>query len=461
MRKMIFIFSVTCLVVISAGCSSFNFSDAAGGGKLASPDFNAGLNIAKEKVFPSLIFIITLREEFREGKKVTFESSGSGVIISPDGEALTNWHVVNKATEIRCLLYDGSYFDAEVKGEDKDTDLALLKLKLPEKHAPLPFAGFGDSSKLKEGDFVMALGAPWGLSRSISVGIISCSNRFLPMRSEYSLWLQTDASISPGNSGGPLVNTNGTIIGINTLGVTAGGGDMGFAIPSETILTIVSQIRKFGKVNWTWTGLILQPLNDFRRNTYFNASSGVIVSGTEQESPARQAGLLSRDRIISINGEKVTAVTEEDLPNIRRKLGLLPKGKPVKLEIEREGKQLAIEFTPREKGEVEGVELDCPRWDFTVKTINQFDNPELYFHRKKGVFIYGVKYPGNAQSSGLMRNDIIISIDNKDIQSLDDIREIHKAAIEKVKDNPRILVNVLRNGSIKQLVLDFSRDYEK
>ncbi|OGV41199.1 MAG: hypothetical protein A2X48_21680 [Lentisphaerae bacterium GWF2_49_21] len=460
MIKKLSVLAAAFSLIFITGCASFTGSDMGAGGKLSNPDFQSAMKTAKEKVFPALVFIITLREEFREGKKVTIESSGSGIIISADGEALTNWHVVNKATEIRCLLYDGTNYDAELKGDDKDTDLALLKLKLPEKHAPIPYASFGDSSKLKEGDFVMALGAPWGLSRSISVGIISCSNRFLPMRSEYSLWLQTDASISPGNSGGPLVNIDGTIIGINSLGSTA-GGDMGFAIPSGTILPIISQFRECGKVNWTWTGLLLQPLKDFKKNTYFNATSGVIVSGTEQESPARQAGILSRDRIIKINREPITAITEEDLPDIRRALGLLPKGKPVSLELERDGKIITVEFTPREKGDVEGVELDCPRWDFTVKSINQFDNPELYFQRKKGVFIFGIKYPGNAQMSGLLRNDILTSIDGKDIQSLDDIKSIHKTAIENVKDKPRILVNVMRNGSMKQLVLDFSRDFEK
>ncbi|HCE44633.1 MAG TPA: hypothetical protein DET40_13895 [Lentisphaeria bacterium] len=460
MRYKILTVATAFIFVLFSGCSTFNSQEEMSGGKIINPDFQSAIKCAKEKVFPALVFIITLREEFREGKKVTLEASGSGVIISPGGEFLTNWHVVNKATEIRCLLFDGTNYEAELMGDDKDSDLALLKLKLPEKHPPLPYATIGNSSKLKEGDFVMALGAPWGLSRSISVGIISCTNRFLPMKSEYSLWLQTDASISPGNSGGPLVNIDGTIIGINSLGSTM-GGDMGFAIPAETIQQIIPQLREHGKVNWTWTGLLLQPLKDFKTNTYFNASSGVIVSGTEQESPARQAGITSRDRIIRINGEPITAITEEDLPDIRRKLGLLPKGKPVTVELERDGKLASVQFTPREKGEVEGVELDCPRWDFTVKTINQFDNPQLYFYRKKGVFIFGVKYPGNAQMCGLQHNDIVTSIDGKDIQTLDDIKAVHKAAIENVKDKPRILVNVLRNGSLKQVVLEFSRDYEK
>jgi len=134
---------------------------------------------------------------------VAQEVAGSGVIISKGGEVLTNWHVVDKAIEVRCLLSDGRPLDAKVLGTDKDTDLALLQLEKPSGGALLPMAALGHSSLLKEGDFVMAMGAPWGMARSVSIGIISCTARFLATSSEYSLWLQTDASICPGNSGGP------------------------------------------------------------------------------------------------------------------------------------------------------------------------------------------------------------------------------------------------------------------
>src|SRR6185437_4483512 len=152
---------------------------------------------------------------------------------------------------------------------DKDADLAVIRVNRPadKKKTPLPFAAMGDSTKLQEGDFVMAMGAPWGLSRSVSLGIISCTKRYLPNTSEYSIWLQTDASISPGNSGGPLVNTNGELVGINTRAMLQ-GGDMGFAVPSETIVPVVEQLRAGGRVNWSWTGLQLQPLKDFNRNMY-------------------------------------------------------------------------------------------------------------------------------------------------------------------------------------------------
>src|SRR5205814_149670 len=134
----------------------------------------------------------------------------------------------------------------------------------------------GDSKRLAEGEFVMAMGAPWGLSRSVSIGIISCVDRYLDEASEYSLWLQTDASISPGNSGGPLVNTDGEVIGLNARG-SMQGGDMGFAIPSATLKTVVPHLRDEGQVPWLYSGLKLQPLRDFNRDMYFDGDAGVVI----------------------------------------------------------------------------------------------------------------------------------------------------------------------------------------
>ena len=427
---------------------------------LATLDFREVVREAKNKVFPAVVFVKCIRESHESGKRISEEMAGSGVIVSPDGEMLTNRHVIDKALEIRCLLFDGRSVHAEVIGSDKDTDLALVRLKLPPDSEPLPAATLGESGSLSEGDFVMAMGAPYGLARSVSIGIISCSRRFLRGHSEYSLWLQTDAAINPGNSGGPLVNTRGEVIGINTL-VILQGQDLGFAIPADTIARILPHLREHGKADWSWTGLQLQPLRDFNRNIYFEGTEGVIVAETDPESPARRAGIEARDRLLKINGAPVNAFTEEDLPAVRCTVGLLPKYQPAQFELLRDGKPLTAELTPREKGDVEGEELDCPRWDLTVKQINQFDNPGLYFYRKKGVFVYGVKEPGNASTAGLRAQDIILKIDGKDVESLEDVRKIHEEAIANVKTKHKIMFTVLRNGLMNMRVLDFSRDYEK
>jgi serine protease Do len=445
------------LAVVAAGAAETAKSDAES--PLARLDFRQVISGAKDKVFPAVVYIKVLQETHESGQKISQEVSGSGVIISDTGEVLTNWHVVDKAVDVRCLLLDGRGLDAKVVGSDKDVDLALLQIQLPA-GSKVPFAVLGDSEKLKEGDFVMAMGAPWGLSRSVSMGIIACARRFLPGASQYSLWLQTDASISPGNSGGPLVNTAGEVIGVNTRGAVV-GGDIGFAVPASIIRDIVAQIRQFGRVNWSWTGLQLQPLKDFDRNIYFEGNEGVIVAETDLESPARRAGLQARDRIVKIGGKAVTAMTDEDLPAVRRMIGLLPKHQKVAIELVRGDKPLTVELEPREKGKVEGAELDCPRWDLTVREINQFDTPDLYFYRAKGVFVYGVKSPGNAVLAGLRPLDIIVKIDGREVTTLDDVRAIHKAAIESLKTKHRAIFSVFRNGLVRQVVLDFSRDFSK
>jgi len=426
--------------------------------KVGGMDFRAVVRKAKAKVFPAVVYVRCLRESHDSGKKITQEVSGSGVIISAGGEVMTNWHVVDKATEVRCLTFEGKAMDAKVVGKDKDTDLALLQMKLPKGAKPQVFARFGDSDRLVEGDFVMAMGAPWGLNRSVSIGIISCTSRYLEKNSEYSSWLQTDAAINPGNSGGPLVNTAGEVVGINTRG---GGTNLGFSVPAKTVHFIADQLRKNGKVDWSWTGLQLQPLRDFNRNIYFEGKEGVIVAGTDPESPARRAGIKLKDRILKINGKSVAAMWEEDLPAIRKLVGLLPKGKGAKLEIKRDDKLITLTMTPREKGKVEGDELGCPRWDLSVKSINQFDNPNLYFHRKKGVYVFAVKYPGNASTAGLRAKDIIVKIGKDEIETLDDIKKVHKTALENIKKNHKVLVVVLRGGLMRQVLLDFSRDYER
>ncbi len=423
-------------------------------------DFRRVVQDAKEKVFPAVVFIRVVRESNEEGEKKSQQLSGSGVIISPKGEVLTNWHVIDKAQSIRCLLSDGRHIEAKALGSDKDTDLGLIQLQAEPGSAEFPCARIGDSSILQEGDFVMAMGAPYGLNRSVSIGIVSCTRRFLPEISEYSLWLQTDAAINPGNSGGPLVNTDGNIIGINARGMGFAEG-MGFAIPSQAINMLVPQIREHGKVDWSWTGLQLQPLKDFNRDMYFDETEGVIVAETDPESPARQAGVLAHDRIIRVNHETLTAQTEEDLPGVRRTLGLLEKNKPATFELMRGTQAITVSLTPREKGKVEGEELACKRWDITVKTINQFDNPDLYFHRQSGVFIYGVKSPGNGSNAGLRSKDILLKIDGKEVNTLADVEAIHKQTIENIEKNHRITFAVLRNGLMRQIVLDFARDYSK
>lgn len=466
MHKSIVAIGVSGLVMVAlAGCQgggktgSTTQPDALTQALASSADFRNIVQYAKDRVFPTVAFIKVQQESMEGGRKVTRDIVGSGAVISATGEILTNWHVIDKATEVRVLLADGQHYDATVVGSDKDVDLALLQLKMPKDAKALPFATLGASSALREGDVVMAMGAPLGLSRSVSLGIVSCTKRYLAGVSEYVLWLQSDASISPGNSGGPLVNTQGEIIGVNTRGT--GMGDLGFAIPSQTISQILPMLRKEGKVNWAWTGLYLQPLHDFDQNVYFEGDNGVMVADTEADSPARKAGLQPRDRIVKIGEHTVMGIMAEDLPDIRRHLGMLEKNQPVAVTLVRAGKEMKVTMTPMAKGDVEGATLACARWDMSLKTINQFDNPDLYFHRKAGVFVFGLKYPGNGATSGLRRDDIVLKIDGQEVNTLADVKRVHTETLANIDAKPRIVFVVLRNGQLRQIVVDIATDYSR
>ncbi len=164
---------------------------------------------------------------------------------------------------------------------------------------------------------------------------------------------------------------------------------------------------------------------------------------------------------MSIDGHAITALTEEDLPVIRRWLGLLPKGRELRCEVIRDEERLTIAVAARAKGEVEGQEYALERFDFTVKEINQFDNPDLFFHRQKGVFVFGVKRPGNAASAGLRARDIILKIDGAEVETIDEVKTVHERLVASVDQRHRVLIVVLRGGLMRQIVLDFGRDYSK
>jgi len=422
-------------------------------------DFEQIITTAKEKVFPALVYVKPISETYAGGKKERRQVFGSGVIISPDGVVVTNQHVVDKAIDINCVLWNRQQVPAELIGEDKETDLALIRLKWDGE--PLPSAQFADSDQLEEGQFVMALGAPFGFTRSISLGILSNTQRYIGFRTmyKYNLWLQTDASINPGNSGGPLVNTEGKVVGINTLGLSI--GEMGFSIPSNEVQRIVERLRRDGKVVRTWTGLDLQALKDFDSNTFIDSDWGVLVRGVEEASPAEEAGVRSGDILLEVNGQAIDGMYVEQLPLIRWALSDLPAGEPARMTLERGGERLTVEVTPVLKGRVEGEDFDCARWDMTVKGISKHANPTLYFYRKAGVFIHAVHYPGNAVESGLEGNDILLKIGDESVETVEDVRRIYGALMADQDREKKVLITVLRNGLTRYVVLDYRKDYEK
>lgn len=446
-------FSVFAAVaVLAAGCASLPPAPE-------PVDFRETIQTAEKAVFPALVYIRVVRKDLSSGKDEKGVVSGSGVVISPEGELLTNHHVIDKAEEIRCLLTDGSSFAATVVGFDQDLDVALLKLDRPAGSPPLPFATLsGDSVQI--GDVVLAMGAPWGLARSVTMGIVSCTDRYLEGAGRYTLWYQTDAAISPGNSGGPLVDTAGRVVGINARGMLF--GDQAFTIPSPTVLEILPSLREEGHAGWAWFGFRFQPLRDFDRNMAFDATNGVVVSGTELGSPARKAGVKAGDRVVAVDGEPVTALVWEQMPALERRLGRIPEGTETRFTLVRGSAEIELAVAPRAKGAVEGEEKVLPRWGFTAKEINRFDNPQLSFYAPDGgVFVSAVSWDGNAESAGIKENDILREIGGKPVAALDDVAAIYDDAMAHLDERTKIAVVVERRGRRVPLALNYFEDPEK
>jgi len=454
MRKPLTVLLALCLAA-SAGRAGEIPPDA------KAQDIRSILAVAKARVFPAVVFLMPIAERYEGGRKEKQQVAGSGVLISAKGEVVTNWHVVDKSVEIRCLLFDGSVGKAAVVGVDKDTDLALLRLEVAGR-TEFPFAELGDSSKLSEGEFVMAMGAPWGLSRSLSLGIVSCTTRFLPAAAtagSYNLWIQTDASINPGNSGGPLVDTEGRVVGINTLG-SMFGGDLAFAVPSTVVKSTVAALREHGRVPRAWVGLRLQPLKDFERNIFYPGSEGVLLASVDPESPAAAAGLQIGDLLLSLAGRRLSGVNREEIPAIQQAIAELPIDRAVAVEVLRDGKPLTLSLTPRGKGRVEGEDFECRDWNMTLKTINEFATPQLFFFRPKGVFVQGVKRPGNAAEAGIREGDILLAVEGKEIETLEGLQAVYEAALADPARGRKVVLTLLRSGLPRKVVLDYATRYE-
>ena len=442
---------IRMLIVAAAACVAGCVS--------STPDFRQVVSEAKAAVAPSVVFIRVIYNDTESGRNRKGVASGSGVVISSDGEVLTNHHVIDKTSEIRCQLADGRSFPAKVLGKDKDLDIALLKLELPDGAEPPPVAKLSPR-RLEVGEVVLAMGAPWGLARSVSMGIVSCNDRFLEDCGDYTLWYQTDAAISPGNSGGPLVDTAGLVVGLNARGNMMGA--QGFTIPSETILEILPDLRRHGEAHWAWFGFRIQPLEDFKRNIRFDAKEGALVADVEQGSPAEKAGLKSNDLLLSVDGEKVTARFWEDIPAIERRLGRKEFEKPCAFVVMRGGKRIDVSVAPTEKGRVEGEEFACERWGLTAKEINRFYNPDLvFFAPDGGVYVSGLAWDGNAENCGFREKDIIVAIGGKDVKSVAEVKAEYEKSLAGLPDRTRIPIVVMRNGRRTTLVLDYTEDTEK
>ena len=351
-------------------------------------------------------------------------SLGSGFIVDKEGYILTNNHVIEGAEDIKIKLYNGRTFDAKVVGRDPKSDIALLKIN--PRGESLPVAKLGDSDRLRVGDWVIAIGNPFGLEHTVTAGIVSAKGRVIGM-GPFDDFIQTDASINPGNSGGPLFNLQGEVVGINTA-IVAGGQGIGFAIPINLAKNLLPQLKK-GKVTHGFLGVYIQDLTpELAKRFGLKEPKGALVSDIMPNSPAAKAGLKKGDVIIRFNDKEVS-----DSLTLRRLVASTPPRQRVKIEIIRRGKNYIIWVTLEE---YEKRAMSIEQWGFTVQKVPP--DVSKAAGTNEGVMITEVIINSPADRAGLNAGDIIVEIEHEEVNDINDFEQL----MEKYTTNPTLLLGV-------------------
>ena len=373
------------------------------------------------------------------------ESSGSGFVISEDGYLVTNNHVVENADKIIAVFEDGKELSAEIVGLDPKTDLALLKVKSDDK---LPVAPLGDSDTLRVGDWVMAIGNPFGLDHSVTVGILSAKGRNINA-GPYDDFLQTDASINPGNSGGPLIDMNGRVIGINTA-INAAGQGIGFAIPINMTKELLPQLRTRGSVTRGWLGVQIQRVTPALADSFgLEDSGGALISQVFEGSPAEKAKLERGDVIIEFNGSKIESY--DDLP---RRVESTPPGAEAKVVIMRNGKRKKLTTVLEKMEQEQEIELTSHQphrsdWGFDARDLTPQVAEQLGLPSDAtGVVIDAVDPDGPAARAGLRRSDVMLEANHKELRNVGDLEK----ALEE--EDERVVLLVRRGDNTLYVALE-------
>ena len=390
-------------------------------------------------------------EQF-EAPRPDARSQGSGFIISADGYILTNYHVVGSADRILVRMQDRRELEAELVGVDERSDLALLKIE----ENDLPVVKIGSSKNLRVGEWVLAIGAPFGFESTVTAGIVSAKGRSLPSES-YVPFIQTDVAINPGNSGGPLFNLEGEVVGINSQIISRSGGFMGlsFAIPIDIAMDVVAQLRESGRVARGWLGVLIQDVDrDLAESFGLDRPAGALVAQVLDDSPAEAAGLKAGDVVLTFNG--VDIQTSSQLPHV---VGLIPPGTRVRAEIMRDGKRetLRVEVgdlpedieSPR-RGRAGPQETEKDALGITVTSLSDAERREL---GGDGVKVTAVEQ-GAAARAGIRQGDIIQTINRQPVTNPEQLREL----VAELPRGRQVPVLISRGGSARFMTIRLDED---
>jgi len=386
-----------------------------------------------------------------------FQGAGSGFITSPDGYVVTNNHVVEHATEIGVVLQDGTQYQATIIGRDPKTDLALLKV---DTDASLPYVELGDSDSARVGEWVVAVGNPFGLGGTVTAGILSARGRDINS-GPYDDYLQVDAPINRGNSGGPLFNNRGQVIGVNSAIYSPTGGSVGigFAIPSNLVRDVVAQLETNGKVTRGWLGVQIQPLtDDIAESLGLAETQGALVAGVEPGSPAELGGVKPGDVIVSMNGEKL-----DDFKDLSKLVAKAAAGSESTLQVKRQGetRELNIEIgnMPDDGVKValadDGASDDGPKLGVYLAELTPEARQRYRIGKDtEGVLITGVQQGSPAAKAGIEAGQVIHMVGQEAVASPQDVvSRVKQAAVEK---KPSVLLMVEQNGTQRFVAVKFA-----
>jgi serine protease Do len=404
-----------------------------------------------ESAKPSVVSLFPINatgkgRDFAQERIPNAPGSGAGVIITPDGHIITNNHVVGDATEIEVRLSDKTKLIAQVVGKDPDTDLAVLKVT---SNHPLPSARFGDSTTVRVGQWVLAVGNPFGLERTVTLGVVSGIGRENVNLSRYENFIQTDASINPGNSGGPLFNLRGEVIGINTAIINFAQG-IGFAIPSNMAKQVLQQLIAQGRVVRGWLGVGIQPLTpELAKKFGVTEQEGVLVNEVFEKDPAAAAGIKPGDVITRIEGAVI------DSPNRLSRIvaGLAP-GATTKVEVVRNQQRMVLDVALTERRD-QAIVASLPqsrseaKLGLDVQDLTAALSEKFKLHENRGVLITKVDPGSLAHSEGLREGDLIKEVNRVEVGSVGDFT----SAVSKVRRGDTVLLRVLRESRAFYVVL--------
>jgi serine protease Do len=369
---------------------------------------------------------------------------GTGFIIDKSGHIITNNHVVENADKIKVKLKDEREFEAKIIGRDPQTDLALIRI---DAKGELPVASLGRSADLKVGEWVVAVGSPFGLEQTVTAGIVSAKGRVIGS-GPYDDFIQTDASINPGNSGGPLLNLNGEVVGINTA-IIAHGQGIGFAIPIDLATKIVAQLKENGEVTRGWLGVNIQDLKGDLAE-YYGAknSEGVLVTDVVPGNPADKAGIKAKDIITAVNGEKVKTSRE-----LTAKAATLPVGETTRITVLREGKEKTFDLKVA-KRPLTVADAGMPQvekegeYGLQVTDLTPEMAQRLNVNRETGVVVVGVRPDSKAYKAGVLQGDLILEVNRQSVSSTGELKQL----LAKYKGGDGISLLVQRgNGGMMVL----------